>query len=60
MNSKEEITKRKTYGVSNVKSFVSDTNLGLVAFTKVDDDKTLFCLELTFKLFRNENIDDRE
>lgn len=59
-NSKEEITKRKTYGVSNVKSFVSDTNLGLVAFTKIDDDKTLFCLELTFKLFRNENIDDRE
>lgn len=59
-NSKEEITKRKTYGVSNIKSFVSDTNLDLVAFTRVEDDKTLFCLEITFKLYQNENFDNRE
>ena len=59
-NSKEEITKRKTYGVSNIKPFVSDTNLDLVAFTRVEDDKTLFCLEITFKLYQNENFDNRE
>lgn len=59
-NSKEEITKRKTYGVSNIKSFVSDTNLGLVASLKNKESKALFCLELTFKLYRNENSDDRK
>lgn len=56
-NSKEEITKRKTYGVSNIKSFVSDTNLGLIASIESTEDKTLFCLELTFKLYQNENSD---
>ena len=56
-NGKEEITKRKTYGVSNIKSFVSDTNLGLIASIKSTEDKTLFCLELTFKLYQNENSD---
>lgn len=57
-NSKEEITKRKTYGVSNIKSFVSDTNLGLFASLKNTEGKSLFCLELTFKLYQNENFDN--
>lgn len=57
-NSKEEITKRKTYGVSNIKSFVSDTNLGLTASLKCMENSTLFCLELTFKLCQNENSDN--
>lgn len=57
-NSKEEITKRKTYGVSNIKSFVSDTNLGLIASLKSLEGNALFCLELTFKLSQHENSDN--
>lgn len=59
-DSKEEITKRKTYGVSNIKSFVSDMNIDLFSFIEETEDDKLFCMVLTFKIFRDENTNYRK
>lgn len=49
---KEEIIKRKTFGISNVKSFVSDMNIILVSSIENELDTELFTITLKFKLIR--------
>lgn len=52
---KEEIIKRKTYGVSNVKSFVSDMDIILFSSIETESDTELFTITLKFKLIKNES-----
>ena len=52
---KEEIIKRKTYGVSNIKSFVSDMDIILISSIENELDTELFTITLKFKLIKNES-----
>lgn len=52
---KEEIIKRKTFGVSNVKSFVSDMNILLSSSIEEISDVELFTITLKFKLIKDED-----
>ena len=52
---KEEIIKRKTFGISNVKSFVSDMNIILESSIESESDPELFTITLKFKLTKNES-----
>ena len=57
---KEEIIKRKTYGVSNVKSFVSDMDIILCSSIEKELDIELFTITLKFKLIKNESSNNRK
>lgn len=57
---KEEIIKRKTYGVSNVKSFVSDMDIILCSSIEKESDTELFTITLKFKLIKNESSNNRK
>lgn len=57
---KEEIIKRKTYGVSNVKSFVSDMDIILCSSIEKELDTELFTITLKFKLIKNESSNNRK
>ena len=52
---KEEIIKRKTFGVSNVKSFVSDMDIILFSSIENELDTELFTITLKFKLIKDES-----
>ena len=54
-NNKEEIIKRKTFGVSNIKSFVSDMGIGLFSSIENESDTELFTITLKFKLIKDES-----
>lgn len=54
-NNKEEIIKRKTFGVSNIKSFVSDMGIGLFSSIENESDTELFTIILKFKLIKDES-----
>lgn len=53
---KEEIIKRKTFGVSNVKSFVSDMDIILFSSIENELDTELFTITLKFKLIKDESL----
>lgn len=52
---KEEIIRRKTFGVSNIKSFVSDMDIILRSSIEKELDQEFFTITLKFKLIKDEN-----